>query len=132
MLVLFSKNSEIVVHSFLEKLNIQFNLKKLGLASTFLGINILHTNVGFMLTQHQYILDLLQRVGLEQAKPILYHVSSKSIKTDFANAPMPHSPFFKIHASSLQYLTIIRPNISFIVNQLSQHMYDLSTVDFQL
>lgn len=47
-----------------------FNIKDFGLIKYYLGIEVLHTKAGLFLNQRKYALDLIQNVGLLEAKPL--------------------------------------------------------------
>jgi len=85
-----------------------------------LGLEVTRSLDGLVLNQRKYCLDLISEVGMLGCKP----------------TPMPSDPFIKLHANKgallpypssfrcligrLLYLTNIRPDISFVVQQLSQ------------
>lgn len=47
-----------------------FDLKDLGSLNYFLGIQVANTSSGVVLYQHKYIMDLLAKVSMTNAKPI--------------------------------------------------------------
>lgn len=98
-------------------------MKDLGNLSTFLKIQASYTPFGFLLHQQSYAASLLWQVGMEHCHDL---PNPTAIKTP----SMPddqHSYTASINycqlVSTLQYLTIMRPNLSFSVNKLCQHMH---------
>ena len=57
----------------------EFALKDLGSLSYFLGIEAVTHSMGLVLTQRQYIENLLESAGMTNAKPVLTPISSSTI-----------------------------------------------------
>lgn len=76
------------------------------------------------MSQTKYTSNLLQKVDLSNYKPVTTLISLK-LPTD-SNDQQPYSdPTHDKHlASSLQYLTITRPEIAFVVNLICQQMHN--------
>ncbi|XP_019160488.1 PREDICTED: uncharacterized protein LOC109157062 [Ipomoea nil] len=81
----------------------------------------LHTfllSIGFQ----RYMQDILKRAGMTAYKSLSTPIStSKSIAIDAT--PYDDPTQYRSLAGALQYLTITRPDLSFAVNQLCQHMH---------
>lgn len=77
---------------------------------------------GLLLSQRRYMGDIFKRVGMVDCKPLATTVPvSCSLATSSDSF---HDPtHYKSLAGALQYLTVTRPDISFVVNQLCQHMH---------
>ncbi|XP_019168386.1 PREDICTED: uncharacterized protein LOC109164087 [Ipomoea nil] len=66
--------------------------------------------------------DILKRAGMGECKELYTPISTSKlviIDTDLYDDPTQ----YKSLAGALQYLTITRPDLSFAVNQLCQHMH---------
>lgn len=63
-------NSPTHLSKFMDSLSKRFPLKDLDDLSFFLGIEVLHTPKGMLLTQTRYIADLLHRTKMENCNPI--------------------------------------------------------------
>ena len=55
--------------SFVKTLANRFSLKDLGTLSYFLGVEVTPTPNGLFLSQRKYIMDLLKRFNMQNAKP---------------------------------------------------------------
>ena len=116
-------NNSISVASIIKQLGAKFYLKDMGLLHFFLGIEVVPTQAGLFLSQHKYVRDLLSKTNMSAAKDVSTPLStSQSLKLVDGTAPVDSSDFHWI-IESLQYLSLIRPDISFAVNKLSQFMH---------
>ncbi|GJY16630.1 ribonuclease H-like domain-containing protein [Tanacetum coccineum] len=119
-------NDELEIENFKSFLKNKFKIKDLGELKYFLGIEVLKTKTGLCLTQRKYCLELLHDFGLLGCKPVmtplpenivLAHKESENDKflVNFAN--------YQRLVGKLIYLTLTRPDISYVVHCLSQHMH---------
>lgn len=82
----------------------------------FLGLEVSYTDDGLILTQAKYAHDILLRAYLLDSKPV-----STPLAT-FDSLVSTGSPFldpttYRSLVGALQYITITRPDLSFVVNQ---------------
>lgn len=80
------------------------------------------SNKGFFLNQRKYILDLLTNANMINSKPASTPLDSKLKLHSHAKALKCPSYYQKL-VGKLIYLTITRPDISFAVSLVSQHMH---------
>ncbi|XP_019168024.1 PREDICTED: uncharacterized protein LOC109163774 [Ipomoea nil] len=73
--------------------------------------------------------DILKRAGMVDCKPVITHVSSAKI-TDDVVVPYDDPTQYRSLAAALQYLTVTRPDLSYAVNLLCQHMHVPTTTDW--
>jgi Reverse transcriptase (RNA-dependent DNA polymerase) len=105
------------------KLKEMFDIKDLGLLKYFLGIEIAHSPKELFISQRKYTLDLLRETGKLGCKPISTPIDSKvKLNTD-DDRPIDNISQFQRVVGKLIYLTVTRPDISFIVSQISQFMH---------
>ncbi|PKU65758.1 Retrovirus-related Pol polyprotein from transposon TNT 1-94 [Dendrobium catenatum] len=127
--ILVTGNDSAQIQRTLSHLRSQFSLKQLGDVSLFLGIQVIKTKTGYFLNQTHYANDLLLTAGFSNCKPAASPASLQSKtpqdETLFAD---PHL-FHKI-TGSLQYLSITRPDISFTINSICQHMHQPRNCDY--
>ncbi|KAK6160711.1 hypothetical protein DH2020_004092 [Rehmannia glutinosa] len=99
-----------------------FSLKHLGEVHYFLGLEALHSSSGILLTQTKYINDLLHKTNMFHSKPCAtpYYSSQKLSLHDSDAFDMPS--IYRSTVGALQYLTLTRSNISWIVNKLSKFL----------
>ncbi|XP_020705998.1 uncharacterized protein LOC110116661 [Dendrobium catenatum] len=124
-------NGQSAIQSLLKLLNSQFALNQLGQISLFLGIQVLRNTSGYFLTQQHYAKKILHDAGFDDSKPAPTPVTAKS-KHKYNNLqPFQDPTLYRRLAGSLQYLSILRPDIAFATNLVFQRMHHPTEQDFQ-
>ncbi|KAI0498152.1 hypothetical protein KFK09_021393 [Dendrobium nobile] len=121
--ILLTGNSSSDIKRLLENLHSRFQMRELGSLSQFLGIQSTTTATGVILHQKLYAQRILERAGMQNAKPVPSPSSCKTIITTKSNEPYENPHMYRHLLGSLQYLTLTRPDIQFTVHSLSQHMH---------
>uniref|UniRef100_A0A2N9GZ53 Reverse transcriptase Ty1/copia-type domain-containing protein n=1 Tax=Fagus sylvatica TaxID=28930 RepID=A0A2N9GZ53_FAGSY len=129
IIITCSKPSEI--DALLHSLNADFAVKDLGNLNFFLGVEVIPNSHGAMLSQQRYILDLLTRTKMIDAKPVTTPMASSTSLTAFDGEPFPDHTLFRSTVGALQYLSLTRPDIAFCVNKLSQFMHKPTLLHWQ-
>ena len=111
------------VVSVIDKLGHQFSLKDMGSLHFFLGVEVIPTCAGLFLSQHKYIRELLQTTNMLGAKDVSTPLSTTTSLHLVDGTAAVDSTKFRRVIGSLQYLSLTRPDISFVVNKLSQFMH---------
>ena len=103
-----------------ERLQSSFHMKDLGPLQYFLGLEVHSTTTGIFLHQHKYIQELIALAGLQEGRsvdtPLEVNVKYHCDEGDFLSNPFLYMQL----VGSLNYLTITWPDISFVVQQVSQ------------
>ncbi|KAK1432520.1 hypothetical protein QVD17_09417 [Tagetes erecta] len=125
--LILTGNDEVVIQSFISHLHREFAIKDLGNLNYFLGLEVVHMDTGLFLTQAKYAKDILVRAQLYDSKPIhtplAPHESFSAMGVPFSDPTL-----YRSLVGALQYLTIMRPDLSYAVNQLSQFLHS-PTID---
>ncbi|CAN1174147.1 Retrovirus-related Pol polyprotein from transposon RE2, partial [Linum perenne] len=129
--LLLTGNDAATIKLFQEQLSQRFSLKHLGHLNYFLGIEVIPTSEGFLLSQHKYITDILSRFQLLDAKPTPTPLSSTAHLSLHDKSPPTDSTRYRQALGALQYLIYTRPDIAFAVNKLSQYMHAPTTAHWQ-
>lgn len=95
-------------------------MKDLGLARYFLGIELCRTEQGTLLNQRKYILDILKDTGLTGAKSTKFPPPQNLELALDKVKPLSDPKSYKRLVGRLLYLTLTRPDISYVVQHLSQ------------
>jgi len=74
---------------------------------------------GVLLSQQRYILDILKRTKIIEAKPATSPMASSTHLSAFEGDLFNDPTLYRSTVGALHYLCITRPNISFSVNKLS-------------
>jgi len=103
-----------------ERLQSSFHMKNLGPLQYFLGLEMHSTTTGIFLNQYKYIQELITLAGLQEGRsvdtPLEVNVKYRRDEGDFLSNPS----LYRQLVGSLNYLTITRPDIFFVVQQVSQ------------
>ena len=82
----------------------------------FLGVEVLPTSSGLILSQHKYIRDLLVRTNMIGAKEIATPLSTKGPLSLNDGSSSFDATIYRQVIGALQYLSITRPDIAFVIN----------------
>ena len=100
----------------------QFEMKDLGHLSYFLDLEITHSTDGLYITQAKYDSDLLSRAELTDNKTVDTPIELNAHLTPSERKPLSNLSLYRRLVGSLVYLTVTRPNISYVVHQVSQYL----------
>ncbi|KAL2230632.1 UNVERIFIED_CONTAM: Retrovirus-related Pol polyprotein from transposon RE2 [Sesamum indicum] len=120
--IILTGSSEHALQSIKDHLHRLFTIKDLGPAKYFLGLEIARSSHGLHVSQHKYLLDILTDCSILNATPAPTPLpfGLKLVLDDGALLPDPGR--YRHLVGRLLYLGFTRPNISFIVQQLSQFL----------
>jgi hypothetical protein len=119
------------IDALLKSLTADFAVKDLGNLNFFLGVEVIPNSQGVLLSQQRYILDLLTRTKMVDAKPVTTPMASSTSLSAFDGEPFPDHTLFRSTVGALQYLSLTRPDIAFCVNKLSQFMHKPTLLHWQ-
>lgn len=107
-------------------------MKNLGYLHHFLGIEVSRDANGLFLSQSKYVKDLLSRTSMLDCKPYGFPCNYKgSHHTIDASAALLTDPtLYRSIIGALPYLTLTRPDLTFVVNQACQHMHNPTVAHF--
>jgi hypothetical protein len=121
--IVLTASSTDLLRRIIAALQQEFSMKDLGELHHFLGMQVQRTTSGLFLSQHQYMLDILDRAGMTDCKPCSTLVDLNP-KLSADGAPISDPTDFRSLAGALQYLTFTRPDIAYAVQQVCLHMHD--------
>jgi hypothetical protein len=104
------------LRQFLEE---QFHTKDLGKLRYFLGIEVARSQTGINLSQRKYALDLLEETGLLASQPVDVLMDPKKLLKNEGEL-FEDLGEYRCLVGKLNYLTITRPDISYVVSIVSQ------------
>ncbi|KAI0528858.1 hypothetical protein KFK09_001401 [Dendrobium nobile] len=125
-------NDEAALSQLLLDLQQQFLVKILGKLHTFLGLQVQRSGTELLLHQTSYAKALLDKAGMTDCHPLQTPLSAKTPTSPADESPFSDPYLYRSLAGSLQYLTITRPDLSFAVNQVCQHMNKPLNYHFQM
>jgi hypothetical protein len=99
-------------------------MKDLGPLHHFLGITVEHRPDVLFLHQRTYTLDVIKRAAMADCKPCTTPVDLQAKLAADSGPPVQDASQFQSIVGALQYLTFIRPDIAYVVQQICLHMND--------
>ncbi|XP_016178888.1 uncharacterized protein LOC107621379 [Arachis ipaensis] len=106
------------INNVISLLNDRFALKDLGKIHYFLEIQVTRTNDGgLLLSQGKYLNDVLQKGGMQGCKSQATPLPSTLKLTAKGGSTFEDPKLYRSVVGSLQYLTVIRPEIAYCVNR---------------
>ncbi|XP_019087326.1 PREDICTED: uncharacterized protein LOC109127239 [Camelina sativa] len=120
-----------LIAGFIDALAERFSLKEPTDLYYFLGIEATHTSKGLHLMQRTYIIDLLTKTNMLNAKPVSTPMAPEPSLTLHTGQPHDNPTEYRIVLGSLQYLAFTHPDIAFAVNRLAQFMHSPTDIHWQ-
>lgn len=122
--IVLTASSDRLLQWTISALQSEFSMKDLGPLHHFLGISVTRQTSGFLLNQHQYCVDILERAGMADCKPCNTPIDSCAKLSSVAGPTVSDPTDFHSLTGALQYLTFTRLDISYAVQQVCLHMHD--------
>jgi hypothetical protein len=122
--IILTGNHEDTMNWIISQLQANFAIKDLGTLGYFLGIQATQdATTGLHLRQTKYVLDLLDRTHMTDSKPYKAPCVAGSKISKFDGELLSNPTEYQHIVGALQYVTLTRPDIAYLVNQLCQHMH---------
>lgn len=121
--IIVTGNSDVFLHTTLTMLATCFSVKDPTDLYYFLGIEAHRTASGLHLTQKRYILNLLTRTNMLNAKPLATLMATSPKLSLHFGSKLSDPTKYRATIGNLQYLAFMKPDISYAVNRLSQFMH---------
>ncbi|KAM3343314.1 hypothetical protein P3S68_025403 [Capsicum galapagoense] len=99
-----------------------FQTKDLGRSKYFLGVEVAQSSSGIVISQRKYALDIIEETGMMGYRPIDTPMDPNAKLLPGQREPLSDPERYRRLVEKLNYLTMIRPDISFPVSVVSQFM----------
>jgi hypothetical protein len=120
--IVLASNDQQSIREFIVFLHTHFKLKDLGLLKFFLGLEIARSTAGIFVCQRKFALDILSDTGHLASKPFAFPMDSNA-KISASDGELLDDPkSYRGLIGRLLYLTITRPDLTFVFHTLSQFM----------
>ncbi|XP_019166971.1 PREDICTED: uncharacterized protein LOC109162743 [Ipomoea nil] len=110
------------IQALKQMLDDSFKIKDLGQLNYFMGIEAFRDPSGLNLCQRKYTLEILQENGFLNAKPAKTPCTQSHKLTSTDGILLHKTEVFRRLVGKLLYLTNTRPDIAYVVQQLSQYV----------
>jgi hypothetical protein len=109
----------------------KIDIKDLEFLKYFLGIKIAHSPKGFFISQRKYTLGLLKKTKKLGCKPTSTSIDGKVKLNTEDGEQLANINQFQRLIEKLIYLTVTRPEIFFLISQISKFMHVPRTPHFE-
>ena len=101
----------------------KFKMKDLGELKHFIGIHFYRTNDEISMRQEEYIVKVLQKFGMDKCKPLgtPCEVNPNAYDNN-CSEPYDQHLFRQMAGSVIYTMVCTRPDLSYVVTKLSQHL----------
>lgn len=120
---LVTKDDVTDVISIIELIKDRYKLKHIWHVEYLLGVEVVAKKSGFVLSQHKYLSDLLEKTGMSQCHPCASSMAVNIKLSRYDGVTMIEPLLYRNTVGALIYLTLRRPDIAFCVNKLSQFLH---------
>ena len=129
--ILVTGNQPGLIDKLIADLNQRFALKKLGSLYYFMGIEAYRDESGLYLCQAKYIVELLKKTKMDGARGYSNPAAPGQTLFRDSGEAMDNPQLYRSIVGVLQYLTITRLDISYIVGWLSQFLQSPTVTHWQ-
>ena len=118
--IIITGSSPSTISMLIHFLKIDFAIKELGDLNFFLGVKVIKNTSSILLSQKRYIVDLLHRTNILEAKPVSSPMTTSTNLSASEGDTIQDVTLYRNNVGALQYLALTRLDKSFMVNKLAQ------------
>ena len=120
--LIYTGSNTAMFESFKKSMMAEFEMSDLGMMHYFLGIEVLQSSTGILISQKKYVGEILDRFQMKDCNPVStpFEFGLKLNKDN--GGKKVNSTLYKQIVGSLMYLTATRPDIMHAVSVISRYM----------
>ncbi|GJU68938.1 ribonuclease H-like domain-containing protein [Tanacetum coccineum] len=118
--IILTASSTAFLQRIISLLHGEFAMTDLGSLNYFLGVSAQRTASGMFLSQSKFAVEILERANMQKCNPCKTPVDTES-KLGPDGEPVSDPTLYRSLAGALQYLTFTRPDLSYVVQQLTAY-----------
>jgi hypothetical protein len=122
--IVLTASSATLLQQTIFALKWEFTMKDLMPFHHFLGVFVQHQMDRLFLTQHQFVLNILERAGMVDLKPVSIPVDTHAMVSAESGPPVTDLTHFRSLVEALQYLMFTHSDIAYALQQIYLHMHD--------
>ena len=120
--VIYTGNDKELMNDFKGSMKEEFDMTDLGKMKFFLGVEVTQNKEGIYISQRKYALEILQKFGMEHCNATKSPmVPGFKLTKDEGGAKVDPTQY-KQMIGSLMYLTVSRPDLTYVVSLVSRYM----------
>ncbi|GAB2269615.1 hypothetical protein Dimus_038779 [Dionaea muscipula] len=120
--IILTGTNDDLIRELRTSLHDHFHMKDLGTLTYFLGLEVHRSSKGIFLNQNKYTQDLIALAKLQDSTSVATPMEMNVKLTRDDGNDLPDPTEYRQLVGSLIYLTITRPDISYVVHIVSQFM----------
>jgi hypothetical protein len=113
--IIFDDSSHVLVFSFQEMMEKEFQMSMMGELTFFFGIQVKQTKQGTFAHQAKYTKDLMKKFNMAELMPVSTLMSIAMSLDPDKNGEATDQREYRSMIGSLLYLTVTRPDIQFVM-----------------
>lgn len=120
--IIITGSNTLSVNQVITSLASKFSIKDLGNLHYFLGVEVIHSSNGLVLTQANYVNEILNDELMTDCKSVNTPMSASELLTLSDGTHLTDATRYRRVLGKLQYLSFTRPDIAYVFNKLPQFM----------
>ncbi|XP_060969448.1 uncharacterized mitochondrial protein AtMg00810-like [Cannabis sativa] len=116
-------SDDIMVNHLVADLSSTFALKDLGFVNYFLGIQVVPTAEGILLSQTKYLQEILCKADMQNVNTQNTPMNSGLKLSNYGSEPVKDATLYRSIVGALQYATVTRPEIAYSISKVCQFMH---------
>ncbi|KAG8492771.1 hypothetical protein CXB51_010255 [Gossypium anomalum] len=129
--LLVTGSKDVLVNEFKAQIQEVFDMTDLGVMTYFLGMEVNQTNRGIFISQHAFILKILDKFSMQNCKPVSTPMAQGEKLSSIGDHVRIDEKEYRSLVGCLLYLTATRPDLMHAISLLARFMHCCNVVHFR-